>query len=94
MDQKNEWKSEAIRDGPINGHFRSEFQAIDVQQPMRTITPAQSVLRPSGQKIPIEFFISGLVLEKVLARIRGLLFDNLVSDLQFFCQLKTVQAGV
>jgi hypothetical protein len=24
----------------------------------------------------------------------GLLFDNLVSDLQFFCQPKTVQAGV
>jgi len=79
---------------PIKGHFPVVFQAVDSRLPIGRITVAQPGFWPSGRKFPGEFFVSGLVRQGGQVRIRGLLFDNLVSDLQFFCQLKTVQAEV
>ena len=52
---------------------------------MGKITIDLSRQRSKGS-LPGEIFSSGLVSDWAQARILGLLFDNLVSDLQFFCQ--------
>ncbi len=69
------------------------IQAVDSRRPMGRITSPQL---ESGLRVAflLRFLFFGLVHQRGRARIRGLLFDNLVSDLQFFCQLKTVQAEV
>jgi hypothetical protein len=40
---------------------------------------------PWAERFRVSFLVSGLVHPGGQVRIRGLLFDNLVSDLQFFC---------
>jgi hypothetical protein len=72
-------------------------QAVDAARSMGIITSGLSRGRcPYGCQLPSEIFCSGVAEPQKEPRMLGseLLFDNLVSDLQFFCQLKTVQAGV
>jgi hypothetical protein len=72
-------------------------EAVDVIRSMSTIMSGLSRGRcPYGCSLPSEIFCSGVAELRKEPKILGseLLFDNLVSDLQFFCQPKTVQAEV
>jgi hypothetical protein len=84
------WKGVAQSPGILAGNFKPLTAVIRWVE----LRPAQlGFVRPSGRRISGEFFVSGLVCLGKQVRIRGLLFDNLVSEPPIFLSAKDCTGG-